>query len=371
MKRFWILFLTELKAWLHDPITAMGGVIPSLIILIAFGVLFGGNLSFRIGLVDYDQVVYADLLRESFDEAISPLNNMPYYEVIELDVDQAREEFEAFHLEGYWIIPADFSERMRKGDHPQIEMVFNNYNDDRAKNHRIYAAEILWLFYEKAGLPAPPMELDETYPAKNMIQWFPLIAVGVVLMATMLGGMMNIFMLTYKEHVAGVTVEIGLSPRNLSMVLLAKVLLALLMSWITGLLILLFCYLWIGIWPGKYLAAVLVLSGLVALFWIGFALLLGLNTRDYMTGAIISILTGILVFFSSGGLNIARYSFKDVPWYEWIFPFIYAVDPMRDLILVRVWPVDWWRTVLILSGYAVLGLGSGLFLAAHRLRRPL
>jgi len=43
MKRFWILLRTELLAWGHDPITALGGFIPTLFVLIAFGLLFGGG----------------------------------------------------------------------------------------------------------------------------------------------------------------------------------------------------------------------------------------------------------------------------------------------------------------------------------------
>ena len=34
-------------------------------------------------------------------------------------------------------------------------MHFSNYNDDRAKNHRIYSAEILWRFYEKTQSASP------------------------------------------------------------------------------------------------------------------------------------------------------------------------------------------------------------------------
>ena len=54
-------------------------------------------------------------------------------------------------------------------------MHFNNYNDDRAKNHRIYAAEILWRFYENAGYPQSPLTLDETYPRAEMVEWLPVI----------------------------------------------------------------------------------------------------------------------------------------------------------------------------------------------------
>ena len=55
MKRFWILFITEVKAWRHDPISAAGGFIPTIFILLAFGLLFGGRLAFKLGVINHDK----------------------------------------------------------------------------------------------------------------------------------------------------------------------------------------------------------------------------------------------------------------------------------------------------------------------------
>ena len=85
MRRIWILFKTEFKVWKHDPITAMGGIIPCLFILIAFALLFGGRLSFPISVINNDQGEYGKLLVETFPEVISPLDNQPYYAVKSLD----------------------------------------------------------------------------------------------------------------------------------------------------------------------------------------------------------------------------------------------------------------------------------------------
>ena len=37
MNRFWIRFSTELKAWRHDPITAVGGFVPRTVLAAAVG----------------------------------------------------------------------------------------------------------------------------------------------------------------------------------------------------------------------------------------------------------------------------------------------------------------------------------------------
>jgi hypothetical protein len=302
-----------------------------------------------------------------FDKVMSPFGT-PYYDVLELTEDQAWSDYRAHRIDGVWVVPPDFSERLEAGQEPKLEMYFGNYNDDRAKNHRIYSAEILWGFYEKIGQPGPPLSLAEEYPLPEMIEWFPVIAVGVALMSFMLGAMINIFMLTQKEQVTGVTVEFGLAPRSLAWVLLPKVLLALVMGLLTGTALLGILYLWLGVWPGGMLWAVLLLAGLVSLFWIPLPLLLGLRTQHF-GGAIATILTGITVFFVGGGMSLVRTNRENVPWFSWLFPNTHAVDPIRDLVLFHTWPADWTATLLKLLGFAALSLVVGLALTARQLRR--
>ncbi|MBN1148505.1 MAG: ABC transporter permease [Anaerolineales bacterium] len=366
-KRFCILLATEFKAWRHDPITAMGGFIPPLFILIAFGLLFGGRLTFKIACINHDSGAYGAVLRQAFDQTLSPFRT-PYYDVLGLEEEAAWAAYRSFRIDGVWVIPADFSRRVELGQAPRLEMHFNNYNDDRAKNHRIYSAEILWRFYREIGLPGPPLELAEQYPLPEFIDWFPIISVGVALLSFMLGGMMNIFMLTYKEQLAGITLEFGLAPRSLAWVLAPKLLLALVMGLLTGTGLLLVVYLWTGAWPGGYLWAVYLLASLVILFWSPLTMLLALRSR-YFTGAVAVILTGITAFLIGGGLGLVRYNEKFVPWFSWLFPNTHAIDPLRDLVLFHAWPVDWRLTLLKLAGFAALSLVVCLGMAARRLRR--
>jgi ABC-type multidrug transport system permease subunit len=367
MKRFWILFATELKAWRSDPIATMGGLIPPTFMLIAFGLLFGGRLTFKIAILDYDQGPYGGVLSQAFDSTISPFGT-PYYDVYDLPAEEVWDEYRAHRIDGIWVIPADFSERLTAGQDPAIEMHFSNYNDDRAKNHRIYSAEILWTFYESIGQSGPPLALAEEYPRAEMIDWFPVISVGLVLLSFMLGGMINMFMLTQKEQVAQITLEFGLAPRSLVWVLLPKTLLALVMGLLTGTVLMGIVYLWLGVWPGHFLWAMWVLAGLVILFWVPIMLLFGLRAQ-YFAGVIATILTGMTVFFVGGGLSMVRYNRENVPWFSWLFPNTYAVDPMRDLILFHTWPADWTLTLSVLIGFAALSLLAGFGLAARQLRR--
>jgi ABC-type multidrug transport system permease subunit len=292
-----------------------------------------------------------------------------YYDVFAGGEASTWDAYQAHRLDGVWVIPVDFSERIQAGDQPFFEMHFNNDNDDRAKNHRIYAAEILWHFYEKIGYPEPPLRLEETYPRSKMIEWLPVIAVGVALLSFILGAMMNIFMLTHKEQLTKVTLEFGLTPRSLVWVLLPKTILALIMGLATGTVFLGIIYLLMGAWPGKFIFAVWLVAGLVCLFWIPLVMLAGLRKLHFFAGAVVTILTGMTIFFIGGGLALVRPFKEKVTWISWLFPNIYAVDPLRDMILFQAWPTDWNQTITILSVFALFSIVVGWFLANRQLRK--
>ncbi len=368
MRRFWILLRTEFRAWRRDPITVLGGFIPAAVLLVTFGILFGGRLALRVAVLDRDTGTRGRLLAETIRETLSPFGT-PYYQVIDLPEDLAWQEYRAHRIDGVWVIPAGFSQQLALGQTPALEMHFSNYIDDRAKNHRLYAAEIMWAYYGRIGQPPPPLALDEEYPLPQMVAWFPIIAVGVFLLSTTLGAVFNIYMLTHKEQTARVTLEFGLAPRSLAWVFLPKLLLALIMGLLTGIVFLGILYLWLDAWPGRFLAAVCLLAGLVAVFWISWALLLGLRVRNYMAGAIASILTAVTLFFIGGGLSIVRGYEDRVLRVAWLFPNTYAIDPLRDLVLFNSWPSDWAATLLRLTGFAAAALVAGLTLAARQLRR--
>jgi len=369
MKRLWILFKIEFSVWKHDPITALGGVIPCFFILLAFTLLFGGRLSFKIAVINQDRGPYGQMLVDTFDEVISPLDQEPYYAVREMGPTQAWQAFAKYKIEGIWIIPADFSTRIEQGDHPQIDMYFMNYNDDRAKNHRIYSAEVLWRFYQKVGIQAPPLERAEAYPLPQMVDWVSIISVGIVLLSVTLGSIFNMFVLTYKAQTGKITLELGLSPRSLGWVLLPKTVLAIVFGLVTGTLFLILIWVWLGFWPGRGIWAVWLLAGLVGLFWSQVALGLGLVSRNYMAGAVTSVLGAMILFFIGGGLSMVRAHKDAVTWVAWLFPNIYAVDPLRDLVLFNTWPSDFWLVLVKLLAFAGVAVLIGSAFSIRKLRR--
>lgn len=369
MRRLWILFKTEFNVWRHDPITAFGGFIPCIFILLAFSLLFGGVLSFKIAVINDDRGKYGQTLVDTFDEVISPLDLAPYYAVQKLDETQAWQAFREYRVDGIWVIPEDFSEKIEAGNHPAFEMYFMNYNDDRAKNHRIYSAEVLWRFYEKIGQPDPPLRMAEEYPMPEMVDWVSIISVGIVVLSVTLGSIFNMFVLTYKAQTGKITLEFGLAPRSLGWVLLPKTVLATLFGLATGTIFLIIIRVWMGFWPGRYLWAVWTLAGLTAIFWTQAALVVGLMARNYMSGAVGAVLGAMIVFFIGGGLSMVRAHEDAIPWIARLFPNVYVMDPIRDLVLFNTWPTDFRQVLMILLGFAGAALVVGSVFSAWKLRR--
>ena len=84
----------------------MAGFMPALMMLLTFGLLFGGNTAFPVAVVNYDTGAYGDLLIETMAEVESPFGD-PYYSPMELSEEEASvglrevsEESPFFHLEG-------------------------------------------------------------------------------------------------------------------------------------------------------------------------------------------------------------------------------------------------------------------------------
>lgn len=370
MRRFWILLRTEFLAYSRDPLPVVGGLIPCAVMLVAFYLMFGGRMSLSVAVLDHDEGPSGQLLVDVMGKVLSPLSGEPYYDVLEHTDDEAWAAYRANRLMAVWVIPEDFSARLAKGERPSVEMHFNNYNDDLAKNQRLYPAEILWRFYEELERPPPPVARAETYPLKEIVGWFPLIAVGIVLLGTMLGAMVNIFALTHRERQQGITLELALSPRSLLVVFVAKALFSLSLSLATGLVLLTVVGLWLGFWPSlAHLGAVLLLMALVALFWTALAMLVAFRSREFFPGMVSLMLTGIVVFFFGGGLALVRPNLAGMIPVIRLFPNPWVVDPVRDLVLFGIWPVDFAAVVTVAGLLAGLVTAGSWWMAARGIRR--
>lgn len=179
----------------------------------------------------------------------------------------------------------------------------------------------------------------------------------------------HMLIFTYKAQMGMITLEFSLSPRSLGWVLLPKTVLALLFGLATGTIFLIVIRVWMGFWPSGHLWAVGILAGLVAIFWSQVALMVGLVSRNYMSGAVGSVLGAMIIFFIGGGLSMVRAHKDAIPWVAWLFPNTYPVDPIRDLVLFKVWPLDFWPVLITLLAFASFAILLGSIFSIRKLRR--
>jgi ABC-2 type transport system permease protein len=377
MKRFWIFFITDFKSWRKKPISTIAGFLPPLLLLVIYGIMFGsGRTAFPVAVINHDSGPYGEMLIETMAEVKSPLEDF-YYVPLKLSEAEAWERYDTFKILGVWIIPSDFSRRLLAGEHPQIDVYFRNYNDDRAKNQRLYPTEILWRFYEKMeadpGLKfsSPPIRLREEYPQERIVGWFPFIGVALALLGSTMAGMITILALSQEEQLADITADIGLAPRSLIPFLLSKLAFALLMALLSTTLVLLALSVWTGMNMSAYIWVVWLLAGLVALFWAGLALILSFLSGRALGSSIIVVAIGLIVFFIAGGTEPVRYSSGNLWWLIRLFPNAYAVDPLRDAVLFNTIPANWTQIILTLILFAAVSLSAGFFVAQRQLRKSL
>ncbi len=263
------------------------------------------------------------------------------------------------------------------GMNPQIDVYFRNYNDDRAKNQRLYPTEILWRFYEKMEadprlkFPPPPIRLREEYPQERIVGWFPFIGVALALLASTMAGMITVLALSQEEQLAGITADIGLAPRSLIPFLLSKLAFTLLMALLCTTLVLLALSVWTGMNMSAYIWVAWLLAGLVALFWAGLAFILSFLSGRALGSNIIVVAIGLVVFFIAGGTEPVRYSSGNLWWLIRLFPNAYAVDPLRDTVLFCTIPANWAQIILTLILFDAVSLSAGFFFAQRQLRKSL
>ncbi len=210
MRRFLILLRTELLAWRHDPIGALGGFVPTVFLLLALGLLFGGPLSFNIAVVNHDAGPYGAVLRQTCAEVLSPFGT-PYYAVSALDEDaRGRRTVATASMGcGSFLKTSPRWPRARPRDRHALQQLQRRPREEPP--HLL--GRDPGASTRRSGWPAAPLALAERYPLPEMLDWFPIMAVGVALLSFMLGSMTNMFMLTQKEQVARITLEFGLAPR--------------------------------------------------------------------------------------------------------------------------------------------------------------
>ena len=225
------LFVRELRKLLAltkaDPKSLAAGVIAPTVILVIFALTFGNFVALKLAVVNDDAGGLGASFQETVFSQTSPLSGEPYFEAIEADAGKAQELYEQGRVNGILTIPEDFSARLGSGEPAQVLYAFDNYNTDMAKNLRLYLDEGIFAFYRE-HMPGMEIEVRREYAVGTQLDWFAIIAVGVFMLAFLMGSMFNFLYLLNKERVHATLSEYRLAPASLLPTFAARVVVALL-----------------------------------------------------------------------------------------------------------------------------------------------
>lgn len=329
------LFLEEMRKirriFRADPKPILAGIIAPTAILVVFALTFGSFKPFPVSVVNHDRGPLGEALQQEILGQISPLGAIPYFRNAEPDQEAAMRKYQAGQLLGVIVIPEDFTDKFQAAQGPKIVYYFNNYNTDLAKNLRLYLQEGVLSFYRQYQ-PAVAVEVKEVYTVNRQVEWFDIIATGVLLLATVLGGMFNFLYMLFKERQYGTLLEYRLAPRSPSPSFWARVVFALLMSAITGAVNGVLVYLMTGMDLWAHLGHILPPLVLVSLCYIFSSAVFSLYAGTFAGAAVGSMVGALLLWFMSGGITSAKYATGIINTLSYQIPNRYALSIIRDAV---------------------------------------
>ncbi len=305
------LFIQELKKLLAltkaDSKSLAAGVIAPTVILVIFALTFGNFVALKLAVANDD----ADELGAVFQEAVfsqtSPLSGKPYFEAIEADAVEAQELYDRGLVNGILTIPEDFSERLASGKPAQVVYAFDNYNTDMAKNLRLYLDEGIFAFY-RDNMPGMELEVRREYAVGTQLDWFAIIAVGVFMLAFLMGSMFNFLYLLNKERDYATLPEYRLSPASLLPTFAARVVVALLAGAVGATVNALLVWLLTGVNLTRGLPTTLPVLLTLGVAFVSFAAIVSLTVRTFSGAAMLSMVTAVVAWFLSGATTSVKYA---------------------------------------------------------------
>lgn len=254
------------------------------------------------------------------------------------------------------LLPPDFDQEVISGT--TTELTAYIWGESLLKNRAILGAAIAHLIRELAGQEAPVEIVTATVGDGESIPWADRLLPFVVMISVLVSGVMVPATSLVGEKQKRTLGALTITPTSLGDVLLAKGLLGLVMSLVTGIFILILNRAF-GAEP-LLLILVLALGGTVAA---GFGVLLGTVTKDINT--LFATIKGIGIFLYAPAIV---YMFPGIPlWVGRIFPTYYIIGPVVEITQKGGGWSDIALEVLILIGL-IGAMLAAVVITARRMR---
>ena len=263
-------------------------------------------------------------------------------------------------------VPADFDARLQANQPVALDVQINNLNTDFTNDIRRAVPLSISSFYAKAFPNVVTVTAAEHDLWPQDTDYIPYLTVSILVVALMIGGLLQAGTAAAREWELGTIKELLLSPASRWAIALGKMLGALILALLSTAVVLVVLIALVGVWPLHW-AEVIGFTLLTLVIFIAAGTLLGTLIKQRQGFTALAMATSLPLFFLSGAFG--PLAFFHVPLIEFlakIFPVYYAIVLQQhafhgfDLNTLGVG-----LNVLVLGGYA-LGLVALTALALRR-----
>ena len=157
-------------------------------------------------------------------------------------------------------------------------------------------------------MPGMEVRVKREYAVGAQLDWFAIIAVGVFVLAFLMGSMFNFLYLLNKERVYATLSEYRLAPSSLAPTFAARVVVALLAGSAGAAANAALVWMLTGVNLASCAITVLPVLAVLGLAFVSFSAVVSLTARKFSGAAMLSMVTAVAAWFLSGATTSVKYA---------------------------------------------------------------
>ncbi len=313
----WACLKKDLRSALTERVfTIVGIFLPvNFLILMSLFVLAGSHAPTAVVMLDNGP--YA---REFYDA----MNNAHSFSLSTASAQEASNLIASGKIVAVVTIPTDFDTRVRANQPVQVDVQINNLNTDFTNDIRRAIPLSITSFYAKAYpnlVTITPRETD-WYPQDT--DYVPYLAVSIIVISLMVGGVLQAGVSSAKEWENGTMKELLLSPASRWAVLLGKMLAVCVLNLAAVVLVMVVVIGIVGVWPVHW-GEVVWVTLLTMIIFVALGTLLGTLLKRWQPVAALTFGLSIPLFFLSGAFGPISFEVPVTQVLAKLFPVYYAI----------------------------------------------
>jgi len=343
----WACAKKDFQAALTDRLfTVLSLFVPvNLLILMSLFVLAGSNAPTAV--VMEDQGPYAQAFYQAMSQAHS-------FRLQITSAAEAEHLITAGQTVAVVTIPTDFDARVKQNQPVQVDVKINNLNTDFTNDIRRAIPLSITSFYAKAFPNLVSVSVQEHDLYIHDTDYIPYLGVSILVIALMMGGLLQSGTAAAKEWENQTIKELLLSPASRWAITVGKMLGSFILSLGSTIIVLLVLIVFVGVVPenwGEVLGFTLL--SLVIFNTVGTLLGTAIKTRQPVIALSIGI--SLPLFFLSGAFGPISFSTPVLQIIAKIFPVYYQIVVLQHAFHgFALNTYGLWGNTLILVGYAVV-----------------